>query len=96
MKSNADSDIAAVVSDRSIRWHVTVASITALVFVPVLYYVNGPAVSPEQLAVRWFVVLCAIVCLIGAILIGRPQRRAVASKDGNIKDKVFSRGQSDD
>lgn len=38
---------------------------TALVLTPFLYWVNGPAVSQDQLVVRWIVVIVAMGGAIG-------------------------------
>ncbi len=51
---------------------------TALALTPFLYWVNGPAVSHDQLVVRWIVVLVALVG--GAGLRLRAWRRLVRNR----------------
>ena len=49
---------------------------TALAITPVLYWVNGPAVSQDQLVVRSLVVLVALVGGVGLRLHAWRRRRA--------------------
>lgn len=56
--------------DRPIEWDEACGWIefgcwTVLVLVPMLYWVNGPAVSQDQLVVRWLVVVVALAGGIG-------------------------------
>lgn len=44
----------------------------ALALTPILYWVNGPAVSQDQLVVRWIVV---VVALVGGIVLRLRARR---------------------
>lgn len=46
------------------RWF-EVGCWTALLSTPFLYWTNGPAVSQDQLAVRWIIVILALVGAVG-------------------------------
>jgi hypothetical protein len=53
------------------RWWIELGCWTAVALVPFLYWVNGPAVSQDQLVVRWLVVIIAMGGAVGLRLRAR-------------------------
>jgi len=46
---------------RDVMWFVECGSLSALLIIPFLYYVNGPAVSRDQLVVRSTLTALAVI-----------------------------------